>query len=107
MYNAATLKAVMDLEGEGFRNKGRKAEYLLLVGFVQDDFIYGATRQSDVVVDNAGNTQFSMYRIQIVDETGEVVKDYQKDGYYITKAYVKNETIYLNWVYRNGNGLFL
>ena len=104
LYNAATLK-VMDLEGEEIREiKAGEGEYLLPVGFVQDDFIYGAARQSDVVVDNAGNTQFSMYRIQIVDETGEVVKDYQKDGYYITKAYVENETIYLNRVYRNGNG---
>ena len=33
-----------------------------------------------------------------------MVKDYQKDGYYITKAYVENETIFLNRVYFNGTG---
>ena len=74
------------------------------VGFVQNDFVYGAARQSDVVIDNAGNTQFPMYRIQIVNEKEEVIKDYQKDGYYITKAYVEDETIFLNRVYKSGTG---
>lgn len=105
LYHATTLK-VMDLEGEEIREiKAGEGEYLMPIGFVQDDFIYGAARQSDVVLDNAGNTQFMMYRIQIVDEKGAIVKDYQKDGYYITKAYVENETIYLNRVYQNGDGL--
>lgn len=103
-YHADSLK-IMDLEGEEIREvTAGEGEYLLPVGFVQDDFVYGAARQSDVVIDSAGNTQFPMYRIQIIDETGEVVKDYQKDGYYITKAYVENETIFLNRVYQNGTG---
>lgn len=103
-YNADTIK-VMDLEGEEIREiKAGAGEYLLPVGFVQNDFVYGAARQSDVSVDSAGNTQFLMYRIQIVDESGEAVKDYQKDGYYVTKAYVENETIFLNRVYQSGAG---
>lgn len=103
-YNADSLK-IMDLEGEEIREiQASEGEYLLPIGFVQDDFVYGAARQSDVVIDSAGNTQFPMYRVQIVDEKGEVVKDYQKDGYYITKAYVENETIFLNRVYQNGAG---
>lgn len=103
-YHADSLK-IMDLEGEEIREvTAGEGEYLLPVGFVQNDFVYGAARQSDVVIDSAGNTQFPMYRIQIIDETGEVVKDYQKDGYYITKAYVENETIFLNRVYQNGTG---
>lgn len=104
LYAADTIR-IMDLEGEEIREiRAGEGEYLLPVGFVENDFVYGAARQSDVAVDNAGNTQFPMYRIQIVDETGEAVKDYQKDGYYITKAYVENETIYLNRAYQSGNG---
>ena len=103
-YNADAIK-IMDLEGEEIREiKAGEGEYLLPVGFVQNDFVYGAARQSDVVIDNAGNTQFPMYRIQIVNEKEEVIKDYQKDGYYITKAYVEDETIFLNRVYKSGTG---
>ena len=104
LYNATTIK-VMDLEGEEIREvQAGEGEYLQPIGFVQNDFIYGAARQGDVVVDSAGNTQFPMCRVQILDEKGEVVKDYAKDGYYITKAYVEDETIYLNRVYQNGAG---
>lgn len=106
-YNAKTIK-VMDLEGEETREiKAGEGELLLPIGFVQNDFVYGAAAQTDVVVDHAGNTQFPMYRIQIVDEQGDAVKDYQKDGYYITKAYVEKETIYLNRVHRNETGAYV
>ncbi len=102
LYNATLIK-VMDLEGEEIREvQAGEGEYLQPIGFVQNDFVYGAAKQGDVVVDSAGNTQFPMCRIQILDEKGEVVKDYAKNGYYITKAYVEDETIYLNRVYQNG-----
>lgn len=101
-YNAETIK-VMDLEGEGIRQiKAKEGEYLMPVGFVQSDFVYGAARQSDVVNDIAGNIIFPMYRIQIVDKASKAIKDYQKDGYYITRAYVESETIFLDRVSHNG-----
>lgn len=101
-YHADEIQ-IMDLEGEEVRRiEAGKGEYLQAVGFVQNDFVYGAARQSDVVKDGAGNIQFPMYRIQIIDEKAEVVKDYQKNGYYITRAYVENETIFLDRVYQNG-----
>ena len=103
-YNAERI-SVMDLEGEGIREiKAEQGEYLLPVGFVQGDFVYGAARQSDVVNDSAGNIQFPMYRVQIVDEASKAIKDYQKNGYYITKAYVENETIFLDRVSQGGAG---
>lgn len=101
-YSADTIN-IMDLEDEKVRKiKGESGEYLMPIGFVQNDFVYGAARKSDVVKDSTSNTQFPMYRIQIVDEKSEVIKDYQKDGYYITKAYVENETVFLDRMYQNG-----
>lgn len=103
-YNAKTLN-VMDLEGEEIREiKAEKGEYLLPIGFVQNDFVYGAAKEADVVNDGAGNTQFPMYRIVVIDEKSEVAKDYQKDGYYVSRAYVENETIFLDRVSRNETG---
>lgn len=103
-YNARTLK-VMDLEGEEIREiTAGNEEYLMPIGFVQNDFVYGAAKKDDVVKDEAGNTQFPMYRIQVVDEKLEVAKDYQKDGYYVSRAYVENLTVYLDQVFYNGTG---
>ena len=88
---------IMDLEGEETRtiNSGQGA-YLKPIGFVESDFVYGAARAEDVVVDAAGNIRFPMYRVTIVDQNSQVVKDYQKDGFYVSKAYVERDTIFLD-----------
>lgn len=91
-----TLK-IMDLEGEETRTiEGSSGEYLRPVGFVESDFVYGMARAGDVVTDAAGNTRFPMYRVTIVDKDSQVVKDYQKEGFYVTRAYVERDTIFLD-----------
>lgn len=103
-YSAKSLH-VMDLEGEEMREiKAEKGECLLPIGFLQNDFVYGAAKETDIVNDEAGNTQFPMYRILVVDEKSVVEKEYHKDGYYVSRAYVENETVFLDQVYHNGTG---
>lgn len=91
-----TLK-VLDLEGEKERSiEGEGNECLKPIGFVESDFVYGVARAEDVDTDAAGNDRFPMYRVVIEDQDANVVKDYQKEGFYITKAYVEKEAIFLN-----------
>lgn len=93
---AEALK-IMDLEGEETRTiNGGGGEFLRPIGFVESDFVYGLARAEDVVTDAAGNTRFPMYRVTIVDKDSQVVKDYQKEGYYVSKAYVDRDTIFLD-----------
>ena len=101
---AHTLK-IMDLGGEESRTiEGDEGEYLKPVGFVESDFVYGAARKEDIVTDAAGNTRIPMYRIVIVDKKSQVIKDYQKSGYYVSKAYVEQETIFLDREIRTETG---
>lgn len=101
---AHTLK-IMDLEGEESRTiEGDEGEYLKPVGFVESDFVYGAARKENIVTDAAGNTRIPMYRIVIVDKKSQVIKDYQKSGYYVSKAYVEQETIFLDREIRTETG---
>lgn len=94
--NAEAIK-IMDLEGEKIRTvEGSGGEYLKPVGFVESDFVYGTARAGEVVADSAGNMKFPMYKVTIVDKNSQVVKEYQKDGYYISNAYVEQETIFLD-----------
>lgn len=93
---ADTLQ-IMDLEGEETRTiHSESGEYLKPVGFVESDFIYGAAKMEDVATDAAGNIRFPMYKVTIIDKNSEVVKDYQKNGYYVSKAYVEKDTIFLD-----------
>jgi len=101
---SSTLK-IMDLEGEDVRTiKWGKKEYLKPVGFVESDFVYGTAKAGDVTADYAGNSRFPMYKITIVDKKSKVIKEYQKEGYYISNAFVEQDTIFLNRENRTETG---
>ena len=96
---------IMDLEGEETREvRSSQGAYLKPIGFVESDFVYGAARPEDVAADIAGNARFPMYKVAIVDKDSKVVKEYQKGGFYISKAYVEHDTIFLDRVVRSENG---
>ncbi len=93
-----TTEKVTDItEGTG--------KYLKPLGFMQEDFVYGIANADDVVVDAAGNTLFPMYQVKIID-TGskdhEVLKTYEKSGYYVQGITISGYTIYLNRIQNNG-----
>lgn len=95
---------IMDLEGEETREVRSQGAYLKPIGFVESDFVYGAARPEDVAADAAGEAGFPMYKATIVDKDSKVVKEYQKDGFYITRAYVERDTIFLDRAVRSENG---
>lgn len=104
--NSSEMLKIMDLEGEEVRTiEEAKGEYLKPVGFVESDFVYGVARSEDVTKDSAGNTRFPMYKIKIIDKNSKVIKEYQKDGYYVSKAYVEDETIFLNREFWSESGV--
>lgn len=85
---------------------GKEDEYLRPLGFMEEDFVYGAAKSADTQVDSAGNVLYPMSRIHIAEMTaGEVkiVKTYEKEGYYVTDIMIDRFTIYLNRIRYNGN----
>ena len=80
-------------------------KYLRPLGFMQEDFVYGVANSSDVFPDAAGNTTFPMYQIKIVDLTDEgveVLKTYEKNGYFVSGVQIDDYTMYLNRIQYNG-----
>lgn len=84
---------------------GSASDYVKPLGFMQEDFVYGVAKSADVVVDAAGNTLFPMYQVKIMDtssEEHEVLKTYEKPGYYVQNITISGYTIYLNRIQNNG-----
>lgn len=78
-------------------------EFLKPLGFMDDDFIYGAARQTDVYQDLAGNTTFPMYQVQIIEaESLESLKSYEKEGYFVSDIEIEDYIMYLNRIQFNG-----
>lgn len=104
--NAGTLIHVLDLETqEDYEINAASDEYIRPLGFMNNDFIYGSAKRTNVICDEAGNTAFPMDQVQIVDtedKNHEVLKEYHKDGYYVSDIEISGYTIYLNRIQYNG-----
>lgn len=93
----------MDLEsGQTQEIKAEDGTRLRLFGFINDDLVYGIARETDLEVGNADT--FAMYQIRIQNAKGELVKDYQQDGYFITDVEVQDNLLIVKRAQRQGDG---
>lgn len=97
------------------RNLGSDSQYEIAVnenetirplGFMQEDIIYGVARKSDVIRENSGAVYFPMYKLCICDPDGNLLKEYQQEGIYITECVVEGNQITLQRAKRMENGLY-
>lgn len=61
-----------------------------VLGFMNEDFIYGIVLDGDRLTDENSHTVDGISKIIIEDFDGNVKKEYSKDGYYITDVTVKS-----------------
>lgn len=87
---------VTDLEGEiQWQVSGTADQMFKPIGFVESDFVYGIGKLQD-------SGEVLLHKIVIVDKEQQVIKEYEKSGYYVTEAYVKDSTVFLERVQKNG-----
>lgn len=75
------------------------------LGFMGEDFVYGIAYKKDIIYDAAGNCIFPMYQVRIMevdDGAPQVLKTYQKNGYYISGIQIDDYTMYLKRIQYNG-----
>lgn len=73
-------------------------EYISVLGFMEEDLIYGLAKKSDVVRNNMGITTFPMYCLKIQSDTGEVLKTYQKQNIYVVDSTIQSNQLTLSRV---------
>ena len=94
--------SIMDLETEKVRTidaaKGTKIKPL---AFMTEDFVYGIANESDISTDAAGSAVYPMAKVEIIDTSSDnftQLKEYAKDGIYVTSATKSSYTLYLDRV---------
>lgn len=88
-----------DLEtGASHEIKANGGEKIRILGFIGEDFVYGAVRDSDVAQNVAGDRILPMYQVKILspEDDCKVVKTYEKGGYYVSDVRIEGNTIYLD-----------
>ena len=107
--DVADVIHIMDLEDQStFDLSADQGEALRPLDFIDEDFVYGYVRKTDISTDAAGTTTYPMYKLQIrqVDsENGSVLKEYEKSGYYVISAEKEeNTTLILERVVKEPDG---
>lgn len=87
--------------------KASSRDYLLPLGFMGEDLIYGIAHKSDVYRDITGTTKFPMYSIRIQDDRENVLKNYEEPNIYVSSCSVNNNQITLYRMTMDENGAFV
>ncbi len=81
-------------------------EYVNLIGVTGGNIVYGTGRNSDIRIAADGTRTYNMYRLDIMDREGNIIKTYSKKKFYISGAYVKDNVVYLERT-KKQNGKFI
>jgi hypothetical protein len=81
-------------------------ETVISLGFIEDDLIYGVTRNSDIITDPSGNELEPMYRVCVCDADQNILENYEMSGYYVTSCTVRDNQITLERMKKDENGTF-
>jgi len=81
-------------------------EYIMPLGFMGEDLIYGLAKIADITKDALGNTIFPMYVIKIQNEAGEILKEHRHDNIYVTDITVEKNMITLHRLIKDEDGNF-
>lgn len=66
------------------------------LGFIGNDLVYGTAKINDITTDATGRQIVPMNRITIEGINKNVLKEYKKEGIYISEATINDDIIYLD-----------
>lgn len=103
-YDAVKI-TVMDLETRDTREitcgDGQRLKFL---GFIGEDLAYGLADIGDIDSSHDGYEVFPMSKVQIVNASGETVKEYTPQGCYVSDAAISENLMTLTRVKKSENG---
>ncbi len=85
--------------------RAESEDYIILLGFMGEDLVYGLCHIDDVGTDRMGNPLYAMYNIKIGDLDGNVLENYHPEGVYVTGVSIGDNQIKLTRVVKDESGL--
>lgn len=90
---------ILDLEDEKERIiKAQDGETVRILGTIDKNMIYGFGKVSDLTEGSDGNDIIPLYRLEIADSKGNVLKKYNEKNIYVTGAKVEGNIVKLDRV---------
>lgn len=86
--------------------KAGYGEKLMVLGFMDQDIIYGAASEEQIIVENSGQVFFPVKRLFIAKKDGTVVKEYAQEDFYVISCEVEENQIVLERMTQKEDGSF-
>ena len=103
LYDSKTV-VEMDFDEQKSRTiKAEKGQRIRVLGFMNEDVIYGIVLDGDSLTDENGHTTDGITLIRIEGFDGTVKKEYHQDGYYITDVTVGSTLMQFNLSEKTGS----
>ena len=77
------------------RIRAGAGEYISVVGFMEEDLVYGLAKKGDVRENRTGITTFPMYCLKIQSDEGDILKSYQKENIYVVDSEIEENQLTL------------
>ncbi len=104
IYDSTKLNTMNFGSGRSDSIDAPPGDRILPLGFMGENLVYGLAHNSDIVLTTYEGQIFPMYRILIVDSNEKTLMTYEKEGFYVTAADIREDRIELTRVTKTGEG---
>lgn len=85
----------------------RSGDYILPLGFMGEDLIYGLAHSKDIKRDSTGRVIFPMYVLYIQNVEGDILKEYRQDNIYVTECKIVENQIAMSRIVLDEEGNYM
>ncbi len=97
-YRSTKLRLLNLSTGKETEISAGPREYISLLGFMEEDLIYGLAKANDIVKDSTNTVTFPMYCLKIQSESGDLLKTYREEDVYVVDSAIADNQITLSRV---------
>ena len=100
-YKSSSLCWLNLNDGKQIEVKAGYDEYITAMGFMGEDLVYGLVKKERVKTEASGNILFPIHNLIIKNQDNKVLKNYNKEGYYIVDCSIADNQITLKRIFMN------
>ncbi len=83
-----------------------EGDYLKIIGYIEDDLVYGIANPADFEAASQLNRIFPMYAVAVINDEEELIKKYEQEGVYVSSAEIDGMRVNLYRVIKNEEGKY-
>lgn len=105
-YESSSLYWLNLNDGKKIEIKSEYNNYITILGFMEEDLIYGLVEKENVRTEASGNILFPVHKLLIRNQDNKILKSYEKQNCYIVDCSIVDNQITLKRMERNEDGAY-